>query len=284
MRRLLKIILILVLVLGIIFVVTWMLSRNKAVKEGGTAPSFREFIVGDRPRREQNQEGGGDQLTPDEQQDETVAEEDDQQDTSITVPDIGTIEVSQFTSGPLVPSESMVGSLPIGTGATPQSGGVSVGTTSNPTTPPVVSPTSSPGPVCSDDDLTIAFTAEEIRRLGELQDEFTSIANTLRTDADVQAELANYTVFKTKADATTELYNYCLAVSPRITDPILKARIATPFWRDPARDVQGYIHPRTVRASDFLFQQGSTNSNPIDPRNVTSTQSILERYFKLNLW
>jgi hypothetical protein len=95
-----------------------------------------------------------------------------------------------------------------------------------------VSPT--PDPLsCTDADVNIAFTDEEIARLTALQTRFYAIAQTLHTDTDVKTELANYDNFKLKLDSITELNNYCVAQYPKIPASFEKKRVPTPFWYDP---------------------------------------------------
>ncbi len=129
--------------------------------------------------------------------------------------------------------------------------------------------------------MNITFTPNEIARLQQLQNRFYAIAGSLHSDSSVATELANYTTFKTKGDTILELYTYCTAKSPLIGSPALKTKVATPFWRDPTKDRDGYI-PITspnLGSLNILFASGAQ-----DPRNVNQTQILIQKIFKLNLW
>lgn len=271
MKKVFTIIISLILVVAVVTVIAWLFSRNKAVKEGGTAPSFRSFLT-----RNATTQPPREPTTPELGEETPTNEPEEPTDQTPDGSSFDSVQISQFTSSPMTPTQGQGtgfgGTMGTGTfgGTRPPGTPSSLPGASTITTPPPIA-----APACRDEDININFTAEEIRRLGELQNQFNAIAATLHTDADVQAELSNYTIFRTKADQVTELYNYCLAVSPRIADATLKTRIPTPFWRGTG-DVRGYLIKHPLTRDVF--------SGTIDPRNHNLAKGAFERIFKLNLW
>lgn len=276
MKRVFKITIILLLVVLVLAAGGWLLARKKAVQNGQTQPTFREFLTRQSKSGSEQQTPG---LTPDTAADGS-SNTTKKPDTAAPTPSSGPITVSQFTSAPVTPSGQVTDVSPLDNGFA-TGAGVELGTGIN------TSPISIPGtPItqtiqglpdialggCQDTDVNIQFTAEEIRRLNELQSQFLQIAGTLHTDADTQAEQANYTLFKDKLDTNTELYNYCLSKGFAIGTTTLKNRVATPFWRMPGRDKSGYL------------RNGEWDDGIADPRLISESEMMLEHLFKLHLW
>lgn len=274
MRRFLIIILIIIVFLGAVGSIGWLLTRRTAVQNGMTPPSFRQFLTFDTKPSPEDPESP---LQPDINEPQISPSP----DTPETTPDEDVITSSQFTSGPIAPAQNQ----PTQPRPQEEPGTAILEPAAIPTEPtpiPIVPvPQSGETPTsvasqCSDADITISFTPEEIQRLNALQNRFYAVAGSLRSDADVARELANYGQFKAKTDQIEELYNYCQSASPSIQEPLLQTRVTTPYWRDPARDRVGYVTP---------WSQGiSLTAQIIDPRNVVFTQGVIERIFKVNLW
>jgi hypothetical protein len=281
MKRVFKYILYIILIIAIILVVSWLRMRRTAQQNGTQTPTFRQFLGLGTSTPSENTSGPGTEFTSD--------------FTDTTTDTTGTssgssesVATSQFTSGPLSPTQDTSlnsgGSvrnpntnLP-GIGNPPGSS-----TTQNPQpSTPTINPSTLPTPPlsqCTDADLTIAFTAEEISRLNALQNRFYSIAGILHTDADVQNEAANYTEFKAKTHQITELYSYCAGKSPSITAPLYSSRVSTPYWREAIKDGIGYISRRHAG-----WEWIQLDSKKWDPRDVAQSQAVIEQIFKLNLW
>lgn len=84
---------------------------------------------------------------------------------------------------------------------------------------------------CSDEDVRIPFTQAEQNQLRDLENRFYKISSTLYTDADADVERSNYSIYKTKVAAITELRTYCETYAPNLADKALLARVPTPYWR-----------------------------------------------------
>jgi hypothetical protein len=282
MSKKLKIIIIIILAISLVLLGSWLFSRNKAIKNNSTPPTFREFLsIGSNKKASKtidNQTGSSD-----------FTKEDTPVKTVIGNQNIPTT-TSIFTSGKInpapfetdVPSDQIIGggdNQNTGNGITPTSGGIII----NPNPQTVA-------PICSESDTNITFTPQEIARLNALKTRFFAIAESLNTDADVATELANYDTFKTKTTKLTELYNYCINSpvytlanpTPNVpqqygsvvtgTNGAINYRVPTPFWHDINKDNQAFIH------------QGS-NFNGIfsDPDFIFPERSI-EHALRLNLW
>ncbi len=283
MRKALTIILIVLLIISILIAGAWVVSRNKAVKNGAVAPSFRQFL-GLGTKQGATGSPGGDLVPDGETPGSNGGTPGGAGGTgSGGVSSDGNVSVSEFTDGPLTPSdiENDVTPGPIDSGNTGNDS--TGGGASNP--PPTVLP---PNPLppsgtasCTDEDSTIAFTPDEINRLNALQTRFYAVAQTLHTDADVRTELANYDNFKVRADKASDLYNYCVAKAPQITAGAYATRVPTPFWRDATRDRNGYM---PIPPSGQSVPLSTMAANPADPRDVNRTQVLLQKIFALNLW
>jgi hypothetical protein len=269
MSRFIKIILTIILIIAIILVGAWIVSRKKAADGNRATPTFRQFLgLGTAPVNTPREQPPTD-LTPD----QIINEPADPTTPGSSNEGTGTgsaVAVSQFTSSPITPTQGAVSIKPApALPATPKNVQAPVLPPATVTSPPT---TSTAGPQCTDSDVTIEFTADEIARLNALQSRFLAIAQNLRTDNDVAAELGNYDSFKTKLDVVGELYAYCQEKSPLIGAPAYRTRVATPFWRNPARDGAGYI------------SANGTINMPVDSRDDAKTHRLLEKVFRVNLW
>ncbi len=184
-----------------------------------------------------------------------------------------------FTSGPITPTDNFPndsGNPSDGPGTTPS------GNTNGPdieddgAIDPITPGTAAVENSCSDADTNIDFTQAEIARLNILQNRFYTIAQSLRSDSDVQTELSNYDAFQVKASQALELYNYCQSKLPLITNPALQKRVATPFWRDPAKDSQTFLSPE----GDL---QGEMSINHSE-KSMPTLLRILQNVLHINLW
>lgn len=282
MKRFRKILIIL-LILLIVVLCAWALARRKAVRNGQTPPSFRSFLSIGNSKNNTGTTGNNGTNTSDFTDDENIGT-----NTGSSTPKTKT---SIFTNsglnptgieggGAQGPSEIIVG----GTGQTTvgQTGGTGViGTTGGQTTTAE----------CSDTDLTIDFTPDEIARLNALKTRFFALAQDLNTDSELATEITNYDIFKSKSDKLTELYNYCKS-SPVYTGaqatPVVASqqygttvpgnngainyRVPTPFWHEITKDNQAFVHQGINWKGIFS-----------DPDLVFPERSI-EHALRINLW
>ena len=197
------------------------------------------------------------------------------------------------TSTPITPGTitTTSGSGTSGTGTPSTTGGS--GTTSggsgvytSVSNPPVTPGTTGGGSVdtqtstslalqCGSADLTIAFTDTELAKIQALQRRFNAVVELLHTNSDVAIEVSNYDTFLLKEQQLLELKNYCESKEVLLTDPALKTRVATPFWRNPSKDTPnlgGY------RGGPGPYS-GSVNDN-----NTDFGKRTLEHVLRLNLW
>ena len=285
MKRIITIILIIIAIAGIILLVGWMRARNTAQKNGTTAPSFRTFITGNTTNKNTGSTPSGD-LTSDFTQ-ETPSS------TPTTNQTIGT-RVSTFTNSSFNPASPQAngGVSSGGSGATAGNSSVGVGpaTPTPPTGGGSTTVTTSGGgqsggnttpatPACSQADLNITFTPEELARLQSLQRRFYAVAQTLHTDADVATELGNHDSFKAKETKITELYNYCQSKVGAFTTPELRRRVATPFWNDAGQNTQGGFLSPTIYPST-----SAPNTSTTLQSSITAGEGALEQILRINLW
>ena len=316
MKKVLTTIAIILFIIALITVVLWLRARKRVAEETGTTLSFRTFITQGDPTRGTPGDRGG-ILSPDGSTSDTGSGTGTGlvQPGMPGAPDAPTpgipgapgtpgmptgsgIVVSEFTGVPITPTQGpglgLPGS-PVSPGApgaptAPGTPGI-VGTPISSDTPTGPAAPSAPtgtvtigsgtqGPLaaCSDADLYIAFTPEELTRLGQLQDQFLDIAETLRTDGDVAAEAANYTTFAAKSAQVTELYGYCQAKAPQIQGVAYQNRVPTPYWRNPQYDKSGYIGGLNISSGDF----GDGDVNLVAGSNIS--KAVLERFFRISLW
>jgi len=285
MKRILTIILIIIAIAGIILLVAWMRARNTAQKNGTPTPSFRTFITGKTTPAPAGNTQSGD-LTSDFTQ-ETPA------NTPTTTSPVGT-RVSTFTNSSFNPATTPTSGGVSSTGSGGASGNGSIGVGSATPTPltggTTTTVTTSGGgqsggstasavPACSQADLNITFTPDELARLQSLQRRFYAVAQTLHTDADVATELGNHDSFKAKEIKITELYNYCQSKVGSFTTPELRRRVATPFWNDAGQNTQGGFLSPTIYPSTSAPNTSTTN-----PASITAGEGALEQILRINLW
>ena len=318
MKRAITIILIIAVVAGIFLLGAWFIARNKAVKQNTTKPTFKEFVTGD----------SGKGLSPsDNPSDLSSVFVDDNLTTSNTpgsssgsgVNTPGT-DVAVFTNDTTVVDTSNNSGLgggganSNGPGTVPTTPGGNTGTntttpntntpgtgtnttttttgTGTNTTPPVTVPPITPGPACTDADLNIQFTPDELQKLQFLQNRFYAVAQTLHTDADVVTEEGNWSNFRVKTDKAEDLYmRFCRVYAPLITDANFKKRVPTPFWHDFAPFTDDDLMLSTSGNYDVSFSFNIFNNIPTDPNNPLLTPNntpdafrSLERSLRINLW
>jgi hypothetical protein len=289
MKKSLRIIIIILIILSLILLGAWSRARKQAVKNGYEAPTFRAFLGLGTPKsskpNENNQNENSSEFTNEEG--ENTENQNSESPTSST-------RKSIFTNGvfsPVTPTNTIgAGGVPVVQGGSGGSvGGSGGGTTGGGVA--VTPPSPQTQPECSDTDLFIEFTPEEINRLNSLKTRFFAIAAELHTDEDLSAEISNYDLFKTKSDKITELSNYCLqspvytsarGSSFTVREPYgttvpggngaINYRVPTPFWNDKAKDNNAFIH-------QGLNWQGIFS----DPDLVFPERSI-EHALRLNLW
>lgn len=279
-----------VLAIIILFILgAWIVARKKAIKNNEVPPTFRAFLGLNSPRRSQ---GGN---TPTEEGSSSFTDESSNSGEINTEGSNTSNETrtSVFTNGgfnPLGTSLPQGGTNQTGGGSSGSSGsGSGGGTGGGPVVilpPPVVTP-----PECSDADLNIEFTQDEIARLNVLKTRFFNLAQNLNTDSDLDTEISNYDLFKSKSDKLTELNNYCNN-SPVYTQaqatPVVASqpygsvvpgnngainyRVPTPFWHDLAKDNQAFVHQGINWKGIFS-----------DPDLIFPERSI-EHALRINLW
>ncbi len=239
-KKIIKVILILLAIFLIILGVIWLIGRHKAAENGSKPLSFKQFL------------GIGTELNPA----QTTAGSGTSGFNSSTTGGLGNgnntgplgngnngntrqyvnqTNASQFTNSGTAPTGNFGLNGP-GNGTNGNGGGANGngsgsnngngGTGDNGTG---IGSTNS-ALVCGSADTNITFTPTQLAELTTLQNRFYALAQTLHTDADVATEVANHDAFALRADQVTELYNYCEAALPNITDPRLQQHLPTPFW------------------------------------------------------
>jgi hypothetical protein len=265
MKRLLIIILIIVLVIGGFF---YFSNRKTTTNTDGTKSGFRSFF----------NFGSKNTTTTDEPGKETggefTQEENPDANNTNTTPEQTPSTNSVFgTNGPFTPT--MQGGLTenggISGGGQTGAGGISGGggVTGGGNTGVGGSGGSGNTNQCGADDSAIEFTVEEIARLRALEDRFYDLAPTLRSQADVQSELANYGSYKLLNQKYTELINYCESKSPLLPSNINK-RVSTPLY--------------TNTSASAYFSEGPDADGAIDMQSSTQKPKEVERFFRINIW
>lgn len=302
MKPKLRTILITLLIILLVLLGAWLYSRNRATKNNEVPPTFRAFLgIGSSAKPAQNQNTGNG-LT-----------------SEFTNPITGETETTPSTSGgtgATPPTRSSIftnsGLNPIsGAPFTPISGGIAQGGSGGgvigggsggTVTPPqggggtgvgggIVTLPPSSQPECSESDVSIEFTVDEINRLNTLKSRFFALVEGLNTDNDLATEIANYDLFRSKADKITELYNYCkgspVYTQARATVPApqqygttvagpngntINYRVPTPFWHDLAKDNQAFIH------------QGNNWKGIFSDPDLVFPERSIEHALRLNLW
>lgn len=244
LKKIIKVVAMILIVVTIVLVGAWLLSRRSATNNNRSAPSFRDFLgFGvQTPGIATNPDGSlVSQFNPDGTPisgNGTGSTGDNSSNDNSS--NIGT-NTSTFSNGSPITPVGSGGPLTGGEFTDPTTGGGTGSTTtttgnsssSNSTTTGAVG-TVTPGAVCSDADVNITFTPDELAKLQALQNRFYAVAQTLHTDADAATALANYSNFKLKQDQLDSLLNYCVAVAPRIGGAPYQNRVPTPFWYNPA--------------------------------------------------
>ncbi len=290
MRRFIPIFIIIVIVAAIVLGGLWLSARKTATENGSNPLSFREFVTGssssgtvspddpgslssdfttdgsgtttDTPTGQTpSQTSWSGSLTPSETQvsvftDETLSPTTSPSGTNTNGP--GTTPSTPNTT-PTTPNTTPIGTGPGTTTTTPTTPGTS-NPGSNPTPPP---PTrSTPLPQCSDADLNIIFTPQELADLKTLERRFYTIAESIRTDEDVAREVSNHDTFDIKGVQLQELLTYCLNKTPQLANPLYKKRVATPFWNNSSTDTLGFVTDSIetfqpiVNLNDFGYGKG----------------------------
>lgn len=331
MKRKITIVIIILLIIFMMVGGAWLLARRRANKNSTTPPTFKEFVGIGVSNKAQPGNGPDNTLSSD-------FTNDPEKQSPTTIPNTNIpIATSVFTTGGFTPLGGGLGGGMgggglgggginggglggggidgggLGDGGNGGGGGGNGGGTGSGgtggnggpiiTPPPLgVIPTVTP-PECSDADLTINFTAEEIAKLNGLKERFFVVAETINTDADVATELSNYNTFKTKLRKITELEEFCVN-SPvyknakATTQPVaapggifniptprqpygsvwpgpngdINYRVPTPFWNDIFKDNDAFVHQGVN--IDGIF----TDTDPIFP------ERSMEHAFRLNLW
>ena len=237
MRKFIKILLLVILTLAIILSISWLISRKKAQNAGLQPKTFKEFLNWGTKTPPGTTGGNGDLGSV--FVDDNINTQTPGQEVTNTP---GTL-VSQFTNSSTAPTNPGSGGGNNGTvvptdnnGSPAQSPGPDPTLVVNPVT---VSPII-PGPECSDADLNIRFTAQELAQLQVLQNRFYAVAQSVHSDGDAATETGNWSNFKAKSDKFAELYNFCKSrtYDPTTTaykvieDARYKIRIPTPFWNE----------------------------------------------------
>lgn len=122
---------------------------------------------------------------------------------------------------------------------------------------------------CTLDDTSIEFTPEEIARLRALEERFYALAPALRTDADVQAELANYGSYKLLNQKYAEMITYCENKSPLLPNS-LNRRVATPLYVD--------------ASATAFFSDGPDADGVIDMQSPVIKFKEIEQFFRISIW
>jgi hypothetical protein len=272
MRRFFTAILLILIVVIIILGGRWVLLRRQAVKSGQTPTTFRQFV------------GLGNSKPADSIKDNSLSSDftnpngsnrtgnNETTEPTTTKP----IKTSQFTTDTIMPNSA----TPLTTqniesaGKPPKTTDITVSTTATGGPGALVS-TASQGPVCGDADLNITFTPDELSRLKVLEKRFNDLAPSLRDELSVQTELDNYDLFKEKEGRIREMYAYCQAQRPKLTNPIYQRSVPTPFWNGNSVVTSGFINPGPL-------PYGRTNVGILN--NLTIGEASLERQLRLNLW
>lgn len=294
MKPKIRIILIILFIILLVLLGAWFFSRNRATKKGEVPPTFRAFLGIGSSAKPANNGGAGNEFTSDFTNPSDVGTGTTPSQTTGSTPPIRT---SIFTNGGLnpisgAPFSPVPGTISpggggiVGGGINPPQGGGGIGVGGG-----IVTPPPSSQPECSEDDVSIQFTADEINRLNVLKTRFFALAEGLNTDSDLATEIYNYDLFKTKSDKITELYNYCKSspvyTQARATIPApqqygttvpgpngsgINYRVPTPFWHDLTKDNQAFIH------------QGNNWKGIFSDPDLVFPERSIEHALRLNLW
>ena len=287
MRRNIKIIIIVLVVIVLFLLGAWLFARNKATKNNSNPPTFKSFLGIGGSKKTQNNDTVGNVNTSDFTTDQSGVKT----NTNSSATNSSSVRKSVFTNAglnPIVNEDGVV--IQEDGGSQNNNGGTSGVIPPGGVTPVVVTTPTTSAPECSDADLSIEFTAEEIARLNILKSKFFTLAQSLNTDNDLATEISNYDLFKSKSDKLTELNNYCrqspVYTSARSTvsapqnygtvvagpNSGINYRVPTPFWHETTKDNQAFIHQGVNWKGIFS-----------DPDLVFPERSI-EHALRLNLW
>ncbi len=271
MKRLLIIILIIILVIGSFF---YFSNKKTTTSTDGTKSGFRNFFnFGSKKttntENPENETGGN-----------FTQEETSSSENNTNTPNQTTSTFSVFgTNGPFTPT--MQGGL-AGNGGSDDIGGISGGgqagaggisggggVTGGGSTGVGNSGGSGTTNQCGPDDTVIEFTVEEIARLRALEDRFYDLAPTLRSQTDIQSELANYGSYKLINQKYSEMISYCESKSPLLPSNINK-RVSTPLY--------------TNTSASAYFSEGPDADGNIDMQSSTQKPKEVEKFFRINIW
>lgn len=300
MKPKIRIILIILLIIILVLLGAWFFSRNRATKNNEVPPTFRAFLgIGSsaKPAKEKTtgNEFSSDFTSPEGESAETTTPSQTTGGTSPTRSSIFTNSgLSPISGAPFTPIPGgtaqgggggvIIGGGPGGVVTPPQGGGTGVGGG-------IVTLPPSNQPECSESDVSIEFTTDEITRLNALKTRFFALTSSLNTDEELATEISNYDLFKSKSDKITELYNYCkgspVYTQARATVPApqqwgttvagpngntINYRVPTPFWHDLAKDNQAFIH------------QGNNWKGIFSDPDLVFPERSIEHALRLNLW
>lgn len=251
MRKFIKISILILSVIFLILVGVWLVGRKQAQDAGKTPLTFREFLnLSSKRESGINIGGSGDGLSSDFQGPQTGGNGSSsggspQQDSSVGIPESET-RVSNFTDNTIIPNTTNTETLPIDANNDGVDDSKSIDDVYDGSKIVATGQTLNE---CTDRDLNISFTPEEIEKLQALQARFYALSQYLHDDSDVRVEQSNWSTFRTESDRITELYNYCAGNNYngdgyKIADPLLQYRVPTPFWRDerdPSKDTNSVI-------------------------------------------
>lgn len=248
MRKFIKISIAVLSIIFLILLGAWLVSRQKAIEEGRIPLTFREFLNLSSDRDSKSLIGNNNGELTSDFQDPNGNGSNSSGSTNNGAPD-GSVEeastrVSKFTNNTSIPN--IEGATDIGSvsGVDTNGDGVINGDDQidaeyddryDPAKAAVLSAQTQPE--CSDRDLNIQFTQDELNKLQALQARFYAVSQDLHNDSDVNSEKQNWSTFKAESAKITEFYNYCAGtnydgVGYQVTNPLLKFRLPTPFWHD----------------------------------------------------
>lgn len=133
---------------------------------------------------------------------------------------------------------------------------------------------------CSEDDMNIQFTTEELAQLRALQTRFNTIAEGLYEQDSVAEQKSLYSSLKIKSDDIKGLVLFCENNSPNITDPKMKRKIPTPFYRG-TQDNGTYTSNTSYTSEDNNSMPSNRKPLLNFPINATT---LFERLLRINIW
>jgi len=245
MRKFIKISIAVLSIIFLILLGAWLVGRQKAIEEGRVPLTFREFLNLSSSRDSKSLIGNNNgELTSDFQDPNGNGS-----NTGGSGSNNGSVEgastrVSKFTNNTSIPNVGGATDIGSVSGVDRNGDGVINGDDEidaeyddnfDPAKAAILS--AQTPPECSDRDLNIQFTQNELNKLQALQARFYVVSQDLHNDSDVNSEKQNWSTFKAEGAKITEFYNYCAGtnydgVGYQVTNPLLKFRLPTPFWHD----------------------------------------------------